>query len=100
MMQLRQTFDPLDLEIIDQVYEAACAYIEADNLYTSENQTTDEEDALRRMIFALAGEGTIDFDTLCDEVTVALDEYRLWARRVRVRDEAVVVPFPVVRVAA
>jgi hypothetical protein len=100
MMELRQTFDPLDLEIIEQVYEAACAYIEAHNLYTDEDQNHEEEDALRKLIFAVAGTGPIDFDTLCDTVMAALDEYRHWARRVRILNEPVVVLFPGVSEAA
>jgi hypothetical protein len=100
MMELRQTFDPLDLEIIEQVYEAACAYIEAHNLYTSEDQNDDEEDALRKMIFTVAGPGPVDFDTLCDRVLAALDEYRQRARRVRIPDGPVVVLFSGVSEAA
>ena len=68
MIELRQKFDPLDLEIIEQVYGVACAYIEAKNLYSNANRTPGEEDALRKSIFALAGTGVIDFDTLCDKV--------------------------------
>jgi hypothetical protein len=100
MMQLRPTFDPLDLEIIEQIYEAARAHIEADNLYMNQNWAEEEEDALRKMIFAVAGTGPIDFDTLCDRVMAALDEYRHWARRVRIADEPVVVVFPGVSEAA
>jgi hypothetical protein len=98
MMELRQAFDPLDLEIIEQVYAAARAYIEAHNLYTNEDQNDDEEDALRKMIFAVAGAGPIHFDILCDTVMAALDEYRHRARRVQ--DEPVVLVFPGVSEAA
>jgi hypothetical protein len=31
-LNARHAFDPLDLEIIDRVYEVACAHIEARNL--------------------------------------------------------------------
>ena len=82
MMESRQKFDPLDLEIIERVYEAACAYIEAKNLYCNANQTAGEEDALRRSIFALADTGTIDFDILCDKViSVANADDRLRTRQ-------------------
>ncbi len=100
MMELRQKFDPLELEIVEQVYEAASAYLEAQNLYADENKAAEEEDALRHMVFALAGRDAIEFDTLCNKVVAALDRYRLWAKRVRVhdehrvRDEPVVIPFP------
>ena len=53
--------------------------------------TTGKKTPLRKMIFAVAGSAPIDFDTLCDRVMAALDEYRLWAQRVRIPDEPVVV---------
>jgi hypothetical protein len=73
---LRQKFDPLDLEIIDRVYEVACAYIEARDLYRDTDKDAEEEDALRKLVFALAGPGQLDFDTLCDDVLASIDEYR------------------------
>ncbi|HZP09302.1 hypothetical protein [Methyloceanibacter sp.] len=100
MMELRQKFDPLELEIVERVYEAASAYLEARNLYADEKTAAEDEDALRHIVFALAGRDAIEFDTLCDKVVAALDEYRLWAKRVRVRDEPVVIPFPTVDEAA
>ncbi len=93
MIELRQKFDPLELEIVERVYEAASAYLAAQNLYADEKTAAEEDDALRHMVFALAGRDAIEFDTLCDKVVAALADYRNWARRVRVHDEAVVIPF-------
>jgi hypothetical protein len=76
----RQKFDPLDLEIVDRVYEVACAYIEARDLYRDTDKNADEEDVLRKCVFALAGHGQLDFDTLCDDVLASIDEYGIISR--------------------
>jgi hypothetical protein len=79
-MTLRQKFDPLDLEIIDRVYEVACAYIEARDLYRETEKDAEEEEALRKQVFALARTGQLDFDTLCDDVLASMDEHRTMSR--------------------
>jgi hypothetical protein len=67
-------FDPLDLEIIDRVYEAAWAQIEAREPVRDEQRDGDRQEALRKLIFAVAstiqlGLGNhVDFDNLCDGV--------------------------------
>ena len=65
-------FSPLDLEIIDRVYEATWAQIEA--RYIRRDTTRDEERqrALRRWLFALAKGGPVDFDTLCNKILASL----------------------------
>jgi hypothetical protein len=65
-------FDPLDLEIIDRVYEATWAQVEA--RYPSREREQDEtrQKALRRWLFVLAGGGPVEFDTLCDRVIASL----------------------------
>ena len=66
-------FYPLDLELLDRVYELACLYIEADNLCRApEKEPAREQDALRNQIFALAGSGPIKFDPLCDKVLASI----------------------------
>jgi len=75
-LSFRDKFDPLDLEIIDRVYEVACAYIEARDLYRDKNNDPMEKDALRKQVFASAGVGPIDFDRLCDEVLPSIDPHR------------------------
>jgi hypothetical protein len=80
-LDLRQRFDPFDLEAIDRVYGVACAYIEARDLYRdTEEKDAKEQDALRKIVFACANTGTLDFDTLCDRVLVSMDEYRKTSR--------------------
>jgi hypothetical protein len=71
---LGSKFDPLDLEIIERVYEVGCAYIEARNLYRDPEKDAEEEDALRHQVFALAGPGPLEFDALCDKVLASMDQ--------------------------
>ena len=65
-------FDPLDLEIIDLVYEVAWEQISARE--PSRDTTEDEERqaTLRKRVFALAGDGGVDFDILLDRVLASL----------------------------
>lgn len=69
----RQMFGPLDLEIIDRVYEVASAHFEARYLYR-EVPCGGEVERLRKAIFACAASGRLDFDTLCDKVLAQLAE--------------------------
>ena len=57
----RQKFDPFNLETIDRVYDVACAYIEARDLYRDPAKDADEEDFLRKQMFALTENGRLDF---------------------------------------
>ena len=69
-----RVFDPLDLEIIDRVYEAAWAQIEAREPVRDEQRDGERQEGLRKLIFAVAstshlGAGNhVDFDNLCDRV--------------------------------
>ena len=63
-----RVFDPLDLEIIDRVYEASWAHLEAREPVRDRGNDGEREEALRKLIFALATPGKVDFDTLCDTV--------------------------------
>ena len=76
----RDKFNPEELELIDRVYAVTCAYIEARDLYRAATTDTEEGDALRQMMFAVAASTPLDFDALCDRVLVSIDSYR--ARRV------------------
>ena len=69
----RQKFDPFDLELIDRVYDVACAYMEARDLYRDKAEDTEEEHALRKMVFACASKGPLDFDTLCERVLASMN---------------------------
>ena len=61
-------FNPLDLEVIDRVYEAAWAQLLAMNLPRDEMEELDRQKNLRKRLFALARPGGVEFDTLCDVV--------------------------------
>jgi hypothetical protein len=59
---------PLDLEVIDRVYEAAWAQLPAMNLPRDEMEVLDRQKNLRKRLFALARPGGVEFDTLFDMV--------------------------------
>jgi hypothetical protein len=63
-----RAFDPLDLEIIDRVYEAAWAQIEAREIDRDTDRDPERQQRLRERIFAVAGMGPVDFDTLYERV--------------------------------
>ena len=63
-----RAFDPLDLEIIDRVYEAAWAQLEAREPFRDREKDGERGEALRKLVFAVARSGKIDFDALCDQV--------------------------------
>src|SRR4029078_2677442 len=65
-----RTFDPLDLEIIDRVYEAACARFEAE---MPPSRPTDElRKSLRKRVMTCAASGNLDFNSLCEQVCASL----------------------------
>src|SRR6187551_2254336 len=60
-----RTFDPLDLEIIDRVYEAACARFEAG---MPPSRPADElRKSLRKRVMTCAASGNFDFDSLYEQ---------------------------------
>jgi hypothetical protein len=65
------SFDPLDLEIIDRVYEAAWAKIEGQYLSRDTSRDDERQKALRRWLFVLATR-PVDFDTLYDKVLASV----------------------------
>lgn len=75
-----RVFDPLDLEIIDRVYEAAWAQIEACELLRDEQRDNERQEGLRKLVFAVAsttppGLGNhVDFDNLCEAVFANIDK--------------------------
>ena len=65
-----RTFDPLDLEIIDRVYEAACARFEAQ---MPPSRPRDElRESLRKRVIKCAASGNFDFDSLYEQVCESL----------------------------
>jgi hypothetical protein len=75
-INLRDKFNPEELELIDRVYAVTCAYIEARDLYDIGPTDTEEQGALRQMMFVVAASTPLDFDALCDRVLVSMDRYR------------------------
>ena len=65
-------FDPLDLEIIDLVYEVAWEQVSAREPARDVSQDEERQARLRKQCFALAGNGGVDFDTLLDRVLASL----------------------------
>lgn len=65
-------FDPLDMEIIDLVYEVAWEQISAREPVRDIAQDEERQASLRKRIFALAGNGGVDFDALLDRVLASL----------------------------
>ena len=70
-------FDPLDLEIIDRVYEAIWAQIEARYPHRESEQDEMRREALRRWLFARAKGAPVDFDSLYDKVLASIP--KTWA---------------------
>jgi hypothetical protein len=73
-LKCTRAFDPLDLEIVDRVYEAAWAQIEAREPIRDGDMDGERQEALRRLVFAVAKSGRIDFDTLCEQVLASMPE--------------------------
>jgi hypothetical protein len=65
MNAFKSVFDPLDLAIIDRVYEAILAQLKA-QLDRDVNERL--KDGLRKRVMTCAGAGQFDFDALYDRV--------------------------------
>jgi hypothetical protein len=61
-------FDPLDLQIIDLVYEAAWAQLEARDPQRDIAKDDERRELLRKKVFAVATPGEVEFDALLDRV--------------------------------
>ena len=72
-----RSFQPLELEIIDYVYEAAWAQLEARDPFRDRDHDWVRQAVLRRQIIDSAGPGKIEFDTLYEKVLGAMPEH--WA---------------------
>jgi hypothetical protein len=65
-----RVFDPLDLEIIDRVYEAACARFEAQ--MPPSGPRDELRKSLRKRVMTCAAFGNVDFDSLYEQVCASL----------------------------
>lgn len=66
-----RAFQPLDLEIIDRVYEAAWAALEASDPFRDRAQDGERRETLRKLVMDSIETGRVDFDILCDRVLLA-----------------------------
>ena len=63
-----RVFNPLDLETIDLVYQAAWAQIIARDPSRDVNKDPERKELLRKKVFVAARFVAVDFDTLLDKV--------------------------------
>jgi hypothetical protein len=66
-------FLPLDLQIVDMVYEAAWAHIVNNDPFRDTMRDGERKEALREKVIALA-QGSVDFDTLLNAVLRNISE--------------------------
>jgi hypothetical protein len=69
-----RAFDPLDLEIIDRVYEAAWARVEARRPFRNSDSDGEQREALRKYVMTCAAKGKIEFDALYERVVAYMPE--------------------------
>ena len=77
MSSFKSVFDPLDLEIIDRVYDVAWAHAQAREPSRSTASDGARQTALRKKTFSvarIAGPGHLDFDTLTEAVLATIPE--------------------------
>ncbi len=67
-------FDSLDLEIIDQVYAAIWAQLEARDPFRDRERDGERGEALRKLVTENAGTAIVGFDTLYERVLADLPE--------------------------
>ena len=68
------SFKPLDLEILDRVYEAAWAALQARDPFRDTDKDGERQESLRKLVFDNTGTGRVDFDILCDRVLANMPE--------------------------
>ena len=69
-----RAFQPLDLEILDRVYEAAWAALEASDPFRDRALDGQRGETLRKLIMESTETGRVDFDTLCGRVLASMPE--------------------------
>ena len=70
-----RSFQPLELEIMDYVYEAAWAYIEALDPFRDRSHDWVRQAVLRKQVIDSTGKDRIEFDTLYEKVVEAMPEH-------------------------
>jgi hypothetical protein len=59
---------PLDLEIIERIYEAAWAQFEARRPFRNTEADDERQETLRKQVMKIASEGKVEFDTVYEKV--------------------------------
>ena len=80
-----QVFGPLDLEIIDRVYDAAWAELEAREPFRDRNRDEERRGELRKLIMDSTGTSRVEFDALFERVMANMPEKRSFFTRPHVR---------------
>jgi hypothetical protein len=68
MGSYKRVFDPLDLEVIDLVYKAALVQLAARDPLSDPIKELERQEALKKLVFAVAQPGSVEFDHLLDKV--------------------------------
>jgi hypothetical protein len=71
-----QVFGPLDLEIIDRVYDAAWAELEAREPFRDRERDDERRDELRKLIMDSTGTDEVEFDALYARVLANMPRKR------------------------
>jgi hypothetical protein len=69
-----RVFLPLDLQVIEMVYDAAWTMIASRDPFRDPSFDKDRKIALRRMVFALAQQVPVDYDNHLNKVLNAMPE--------------------------
>jgi len=69
MSSFARVFDPLDLEIVDRVYEAALARLEAQKPPRPRDEL---KEVLRKRVMVCAAHGNVEFDSPYEKVCASL----------------------------
>ena len=70
MGSYKRVFDPLDLEIIDLVYETALVQIAARDPLSDPVKELERQETVKKLVFAVAQPGSVEFDDLLDKVVL------------------------------
>ena len=71
-----QVYGPLDLEIIDRVYDAAWAELEAREPFRDRERDDERRDQLRKLIMDSTGTSRVEFDALYARVLANMPRKR------------------------
>lgn len=70
-------FDPLDLAIVDSVYQAAWVQLVVRSPALNAEELEKRQQNLHQRVLALAKPGSVDFDTLYERAIASFDQTKL-----------------------